>query len=87
MNGNSLSHSKISLKVDDDETASDSSPSRSETQPSTEDVSSADSESDELNIRKDWDTATIYVEPELSEEMEIAFTRWKKQLKREGDIV
>ena len=36
-----------------------------------------------LNIREDWDSATIYVEPEQSEDIEIAFTRLKKQLKRE----
>ncbi|USZ73614.1 hypothetical protein [Natronosalvus halobius] len=36
-----------------------------------------------LNIRKDWDSATIYVEPEQSEDVEITFTRLKKQLKRE----
>ncbi|MFC7216127.1 hypothetical protein ACFQO4_18840 [Saliphagus sp. GCM10025334] len=36
-----------------------------------------------LNIRKDWDSATIYVEPEQSEDIEITFTRLKKQLKRE----
>ncbi|MFC6993921.1 hypothetical protein ACFQH3_20720 [Haladaptatus sp. GCM10025707] len=40
-----------------------------------------------LNIRKDWDSATIYVEPEQSEDIEITFTRLKKQLKREGIIV
>lgn len=67
-------------KEDDNEAASDSSRSRSGTKPRTEDVSSADSESDvdELNICEDWDTATIYVEPDLSEEMEITFTRLKK---------
>lgn len=37
-----------------------------------------------LNIREDWDSATIYVEPEQSEDIEITFTRLKKQLKREG---
>ncbi len=36
-----------------------------------------------LNIREDWDSATIYVEPEQSEDIEITFTRLKKQLKRE----
>lgn len=76
-------------KEDDNEAASDSSRSRSGTQPRTEDVSSEDSESDvdELNICEDWDTTTIYVEPDLSEEMEITFTRLKKQLKREGYVV
>jgi len=37
-----------------------------------------------LNIREDWDSATIYVEPEQSEDIEVTFTRLKKQLKREG---
>ncbi|WP_211250895.1 hypothetical protein [Haladaptatus cibarius] len=37
-----------------------------------------------LNIREDWDSATIYVEPEQSEDIEITFTRLKKQLKREN---
>lgn len=37
-----------------------------------------------LNIREDWDSATMYVEPEQSEDIEITFTRLKKQLKREG---
>jgi hypothetical protein len=36
-----------------------------------------------LNIREDWDSATIYVEPNQSEDIEITFTRLKKQLKRE----
>jgi hypothetical protein len=38
---------------------------------------------DPLNIREDWDSATIYVEPEQSEDIEVTFTRMKKQLKRE----
>ncbi|WP_082222610.1 hypothetical protein [Halorubrum halophilum] len=37
-----------------------------------------------LNIREDWDSATIYVEPEQSEDIEVTFTRLKKQLKRDG---
>ncbi|AUV84270.1 hypothetical protein C2R22_21855 (plasmid) [Salinigranum rubrum] len=41
------------------------------------------SDSEPLNIREDWDSATIYVEPEQSEDIEITFTRLKKQLKRE----
>ncbi|WP_336022988.1 hypothetical protein [Halobellus sp. LT62] len=41
-------------------------------------------EDEPLNIREDWDPATIYVEPEQSEDIEIAFTRLKKQLKREN---
>lgn len=44
----------------------------------------ADESDDEpLNIREDWDSATIYVEPGQSEDIEITFTRLKKQLKRE----
>lgn len=74
-------------KEDNNDVSPDRSPPRSETETSTEDVSSANSDSDELNIREDWDTATIYVEPELSEDMEIAFTRLKKQLKRNGHTV
>lgn len=55
---------------------------------STTDTDSSTSESGEtddepLNIREDWDSATIYVEPEQSEDIEITFTRLKKQLKRE----
>jgi hypothetical protein len=39
-----------------------------------------------LNICEDWDLATIYAEPEQSEDIEITFTRLKKQLKRDGYI-
>jgi hypothetical protein len=42
-----------------------------------------ESDDQPLNIREDWDSATIYVEPEQSEDIEITFTRLKKQLKRE----
>ena len=42
-----------------------------------------ETDDESLNIREDWDPATIYVEPEQSEDIEIAFTRLKKQLKRE----
>ena len=45
--------------------------------------SAEESDDDPLNIREDWDSATIYVEPEQSEDIEITFTRLKKQLKRE----
>jgi hypothetical protein len=48
---------------------------------STEETSETDDEP--LNIREDWDSATIYVEPEQSEDIEVTFTRLKKQLKRE----
>jgi hypothetical protein len=56
---------------------------------STTDTDSSTSEAGEtddepLNIREDWDSATIYVEPEQSEDIEITFTRLKKQLKREN---
>lgn len=42
-----------------------------------------DADDEPLNIREDWDSATIYVEPEQSEDIEVTFTRLKKQLKRE----
>jgi len=42
-----------------------------------------ESDGEPLNIREDWDSATIYVEPEQSENIEVTFTRLKKQLKRE----
>jgi len=50
-----------------------------------EETESPTEESDNkpLNIREDWDSATIYVEPAQSEEIEVTFTRLKKQLKRE----
>lgn len=67
--------------------AEESDTERVETAPSTTESARRDEgESDEepLNIREDWDSATIYVEPEQSEDMEITFTRLKKQLKREG---
>ncbi|WP_199240876.1 hypothetical protein [Halorubrum sp. SD690R] len=44
----------------------------------------ADADEGPLNIREDWDSATIYVEPEQSEDIEVTFTRLKKQLKRDG---
>ncbi len=43
-----------------------------------------ESDDEPLNILEDWDSVTIYVEPEQSEDIEITFTRLKKQLKREG---
>ena len=49
---------------------------------STEEIEETDDEP--LNIREDWDSATIYVEPEQSEDIEVTFTRLKKQLKRES---
>jgi len=47
----------------------------------TEETTEMDDEP--LNIREDWDSATIYVEPKQSEDIEVTFTRLKKQLKRE----
>ena len=55
--------------------------STADTDSPTSGAEEADDES--LNIREDWDSATIYVEPEQSEDIEITFTRLKKQLKRE----
>jgi hypothetical protein len=52
-----------------------------DTKSSTEEATETDDEP--LNIRQDWDSATIYVEPEQSEDIEVTFTRLKKQLKRE----
>ena len=49
---------------------------------STEEREETDDEP--LNIREDWDSATIYVEPEQSEDIEVTFTRLKKQMKRES---
>lgn len=62
---------------------------RTESQSSSgADASSGDGSSDDsLNIREDWDSATIYVEPEQSEDIEITFTRLKKQLKRDGHVL
>jgi len=53
-----------------------------DTKSATEEATEADE--DPLNIREDWDSATIYVEPEQSEDIEVTFTRLKKQLKRES---
>ena len=55
--------------------------STTDTDSSTSEAGKTDDEP--LNIREDWDSATIYVEPEQSEDIEITFTRLKKQLKRE----
>jgi len=58
---------------------------RTTSTPDTDSSISEEGETDDepLNIREDWDSATIYVEPEQSEDIEITFTRLKKQLKRE----
>jgi len=64
-------------------TASEEQPSQQST-PATETKSpTEESDGEPLNIREDWDSATIYVEPAQSEEIEVTFTRLKKQLKRE----
>ena len=55
--------------------------STTDTDSSTSEAGKTDDEP--LNIREDWDSATIYVEPEQSEDIEITITRLKKQLKRE----
>ena len=76
-------------EVDDRDTAAatetKSDEQRAESTDTTESSPSGAGESDDqpLNIREDWDSATIYVEPEQSEDIEITFTRLKKQLKRE----
>lgn len=53
----------------------------------TDTARSTQSEEEPLNIREDWDSATIYVEPRQSEDIEIFYTRLKKQLQREGHVV
>jgi hypothetical protein len=52
----------------------------------TESATGETTETDDepLNIREDWDSATIYVDPEQSEDIEVTFTRLKKQLQREN---
>ena len=55
---------------------------KADTSPSAKDTEETDNEP--LNIREDWDSATIYVEPGQSEDIEVTFTRLKKQLQREG---
>ncbi|MFC7205242.1 hypothetical protein ACFQJC_17165 [Haloferax namakaokahaiae] len=67
-------------------TGNQSNQQRGSTTSTTESPASETGETDDepLNIREDWDSATIYVEPEQSEDIEITFTRLKKQLKREG---
>lgn len=49
--------------------------------------STTETDDEPLNIREDWDSATIYVEPEQSEDIEVTFARLKKQLKRENAIL
>jgi ribosomal protein S21 len=52
------------------------------TESTTEESEPADDEP--LNIREDWDSATIYIEPKQGEDIEVTFARLKKQLKREN---
>ncbi|MDB2245220.1 hypothetical protein PM076_14760 [Halorubrum ezzemoulense] len=73
----------------DDHEAPGAPPEQSEQQEATGTTEAAtgetaDADEDPLNIREDWDSATIYVEPEQSEDIEVTFTRLKKQLKRDG---
>jgi hypothetical protein len=73
----------------DDHEAPGAPPEQSEQQEATATTEAAtgetaDADEDPLNIREDWDSATIYVEPEQSEDIEVTFTRLKKQLKRDG---
>lgn len=92
-------NSDASAEEETSETSSESDGGVSNTAVSNEDQSerqgtvseSSASETEEtdgepLNIRQDWDSSTIYVEPEQSVDIEVTFTRLKKQLKRE-DIV
>ncbi|MEZ3165589.1 hypothetical protein [Halorubrum miltondacostae] len=70
---------------DSDPTTATEGQSRQQRETPTAETESSIEESDDepLNIREDWDSATIYVEPEQSEDIEVTFTRLKKQLKRE----
>ena len=70
---------------DGDPTTATEDQSRQQREAPTAETESSIEESDgePLNIREDWDSATIYVEPEQSENIEVTFTRLKKQLKRE----
>ena len=70
---------------DGDPTTATEDQSRQQREAPTAETESSIEESDgePLNIREDWDSATIYVEPEQSEDIEVTFTRLKKQLKRE----
>ena len=65
-------------------TSGEEQPNQRSDTPAAETKSPAEESDDEpLNIREDWDSATIYVEPAQSEGIEVTFTRLKKQLKRE----
>ena len=85
--GGSETSSEPEAEGSDTTVATEQQSNNQETAATTSDESStrgAEESGDEpLNIREDWDSATIYVEPEQSEDIEITFTRLKKQLKRE----
>ncbi|MFC6838119.1 hypothetical protein [Halomarina ordinaria] len=66
-------------------TTDDEAEGEGETTPEAQ--SSGTERDDQLNIREDWDSATIYVEPTQSEDIDVTFTRLKKQLKREGYVL
>jgi hypothetical protein len=76
----------VETKNRSDDTETSTKPTQSVSQDKTESQSTSANENsgNPLNIRKDWDSATIYVEPEQSEDIEVTFTRLKKQLQREG---
>lgn len=80
------SETEAETRDSEEATGDQSNQQRSSTTSTTESSASETGETDDepLNIREDWDSATIYVEPEQSEDIEITFTRLKKQLKREG---
>ncbi|MFC7233376.1 hypothetical protein ACFQMM_23110 [Saliphagus sp. GCM10025308] len=69
------------IAASEQESKQEETASTAKTDSSASEIEETDDEP--LNIRKDWDSATIYVEPEQSEDIEITFTRLKKQLKRE----
>jgi hypothetical protein len=68
---------------DDTEASKKTAQSISQDKTESQDTSVNEDLGKPLNIRKDWDSATIYVEPEQSEDIEVAFTRLRKQLQRE----
>ena len=85
--GGAETSSEPEVKGSNTTAATEQQSNNQETESTTSDDSSTsgpeESDDEPLNIREDWDSATIYVEPEQSEDIEITFTRLKKQLKRE----
>ncbi|WP_170830682.1 hypothetical protein [Halogranum gelatinilyticum] len=85
--GGSETSSEPEAEGGDTTAATEQRSNNQETAATTSDESSTsgaeETDDEPLNIREDWDSATIYVEPEQSEDIEITFTRLKKQLKRE----